>query len=449
MGSSRAHPLAILALPAAITACSPSSSAPPAESAVLLTIDTWRADRFGAGGHPTVRTPHLDRFFRRGTQFCDAFSPVPTTLASHASLLSGEWPTGHGVPRNGWPLPEEVVTLPQILGPAGIACGAFVSSAALDPAFGLARGFDVYDFAASREVARDQAWRPARETLARAERWWDATGGRRFLWVHLFEPHFPYDPDPIDFALYDTGYRGEADGSMDFLFAVWDDASKLDGGGRAHLEALYHAEITGLDRAVGGLLERLSAEDRVVVVVTSDHGESLGEHGLDFKHGPHVFPADVQVPLAVRGGGYGESLADALVCTVDVPRTLLDALGVPAELPRGAGSLAERGRGRAFAEASMPWNVEEAGVYANAYKQRAVRTRDWSCIVTPWRRETLWFDRRRDPGELVPLPAPDPSVAEELVADLDAWIAQGKHRPAPATVDPALLERLRALGYIE
>jgi arylsulfatase A-like enzyme len=403
----------ILWLGLATAACSPSS--PATDSAVLLTIDTWRADRFGAGGHPAVRTPHLDRFFRGGTQFCDAFSPVPTTLASHASLLSGEWPTGHGVPRNGWPVPDEVVTVAEIVRPEGFATAAFVSSAALDRAFRLDQGFDVYDFEASHEVARDQSWRPAGDTLARAEQWWESASGRRFLWVHLFEPHFPYDPDPNDFALYDTAYRGAADGSMDFLFSVWEDPSRLDGGGREHLEALYHAEITGLDRAVGRFLSRLAAEERTIVVLTSDHGESLGEHGLDFKHGPHVYPGDVQVPLLVRGAGFGNGVSDAVVRTVDVPRTLLDALGVAAELPEAAGSLANPGSGHAYAEASMPWNLEEEGVYANAHKQRVVRTREWSCVVTPWRNETRWFDRRRDPAELVPRAAPDASLAAELI----------------------------------
>ncbi|MGH2571829.1 MAG: sulfatase [bacterium] len=439
--------VAIVLVLAGAAGCSPPS--PPADDAVLVTIDTWRADRFGAGGHPRVRTPHLDRFFRGSTQFCDAFSPVPTTLASHASLLSGEWPTGHGVPRNGWPVPAEVVTLGEILRPHGFSTAAFVSSAALDRAFGLDQGFDVYDFEPAREVERDQSWRPADETLARAVRWWDAASGRRLLWVHLFEPHFPYDPAAVDFALYDTGYRGGANGSMDFLFAAWEDPALLDGGGSAHLEALYHAEITGLDRALGRFLARLEEEERTIVVVTSDHGESLGEHGLHFKHGPHVFAGDVAVPLAVRGPGFGSALSDALVRTIDVPRTVLERLGVEADLPDGAGSLATSARDRpAYAEASMPWNVEEEGAYANARKQRAIRTRDWTCVVTPWRDETLWFDRRRDPGELEPRPAPDGHVAQELLRDLSEWIGRGRHRAPPTAVDPALLERLRAIGYV-
>jgi hypothetical protein len=97
----------------------------------------------------------------------------------------------------------------------------------------------------------------------------------------------------------------------------------------------------------------------------------------------------------------------------------------------------------------MPWNVEEEGAWANARKQRVVRTREWACVVTPWRAETLWFDRRRDPGELAPRPAPDEDVARLLLRDLSAWIGRGRYRPPPTSVDPALVERLRAIGYVD
>ena len=431
-----------------------SSSSPPAESAILITIDTWRADRFGAGGHPDVRTPHLDRFFRGGTQFVDAWAPIPTTLASHASLLTGEWPTGHGVPRNGWPVPEDVVTIAELLGEEGFSTAAFVSSAALDPGFRLGQGFDVYDFASTARVERDQNWRPAPATLERAQRWWESTPGRRLLWVHFFEPHFPYDPDPVDFALYDTGYRGPADGSMDFLFAAWADSSLLQGGARAHLEALYHAEITGLDRKLGRFLDALAVEHRLLTILTADHGESLGEHGLSFKHGPHVFAGDVSVPLVARGvAPFGPGVSDAVVRTVDVPGTILDLLGVEANLPEGAAALTPSpghgGDRLSFAEASMPWNVEEAGLYANAHKQRVIRTRDWTYVETPFANEKLWFDRRRDPGERRPAAGPGGEEKDRLTRELTEWIARGTHRPAPSTVDPELIEQLRALGYIE
>jgi arylsulfatase A-like enzyme len=430
--------------------CSPR---PDARSFVLVTIDTWRADGMGAGGHPAVRTPHLDRFFRGAAQFADAFAPAPTTLSSHATLLTGEWPTGHGVPRNGWPLPEGVPTLAEALRRAGFRTGAFVSSAALDPTFGLARGFDVYDAELTRAVARDQAWRPAAGTLERARTWWRARHGRRFLWVHLFEPHSPYEPAPQDFALYDTGYRGSADGSMDFLFAMWEDASLLPEDARAHLESLYHAEITGLDRAVGDFLRELASESDVLAVVTADHGESLGEHGLRFKHGPWVYDGDVRVPLALRGPGVPAGVSGATVRTLDVPRTALAWLGVPSDLAPEGADLRDWVRGgaglAAFSEASMPWDVEPPDAYPNLRKQRAVRTSEWSFVETPWTGRAEWYRRAEDPAETGEPSEPPPGAGADLARALGEWIGRGRPREEPSRLDPRVLERLRSLGYVD
>lgn len=440
-----------MTLAVAVGAC---SDRPDAQSVALVTIDTWRGDRFGAGGDPRVRTPHLDRFFRGATQFTDAWSAAPTTLASHATMLTGLWPSGHTIPRNGWPLPPDVPTLAEALHKARISTGAFVSSAALDPSFGLGRGFDVYDAQAPRPVVGDQAWRPASETLRRAEEWWSRAGPRRFLWVHLFEPHFPYEPGPVDFALYDTGYRGPANGSIEFLASVWNAPQPLPPEVRDHLESLYIAEITGLDRAVGRFLERLSGEDSVVVIVTADHGESLGEHGLRFLHGPGVYSADVHVPLAVRGSAvFPAGVSSATVRTLDIARTVQSRLGVGAPLGDDGVDLASCVKGPglvAFSEASMPWRVEREGSYPNLFKQRAVRTTEWTFVQTPWRGDRKeWYRRAEDPGEMVPRgPAPDAPTAASLRQLLEDWIDRGRPRSKPE-IDPHVAEQLRSLGYVD
>ena len=442
-----AAPLIIL-----LTAC---AERPEAQSVVLVTIDTWRADRFGAGGDPRVRTPHLDRFFRGATQFADAFSAAPTTLASHATMLTGQWPTGHTVPRNGWPLPPDVPTLAEALKKAGFATGAFVSSAALDPAFGLARGFDVYDASATRSEAFDQAWRPAEETLARAEDWWSKAGLRRFLWVHLFEAHFPYEPDAIDFALYDTGYRGPANGSMAFLMDLWIDPNPIAPDVRDHLESLYVAEVTQLDRKMGPFLDQLAEERDALVVVTADHGESVGEHGVRFQHGPVVYEDAVRVPLAIRGGrAFPAGLTGSTVRTIDIPRTILLRLGVRSKLAPEGADLARWVHGgsgaMAFSEASMPWDVERRGSYPNLLKQRAVRTQEWTFVETPWREEFGWYRREADPGELgrpgESPPAPGAAGLRQLLTD---WIDRGQPRRPPTEIDPQLVQRLQSLGYVD
>ncbi|HMB70977.1 MAG TPA: sulfatase-like hydrolase/transferase, partial [bacterium] len=244
----------ILAL-VALSGCDTRAPAPVFNSAVLITVDTFRADAFGAGGHPLVRSPHLDRFFRTAVQYAQAFSPSPTTLSSHTSILTGAWPTRHGVLRNLEPAPPSLLTLPEQLHDTGFRTAAFVSSVALDPRLGLSQGFEVYDFQATREVKLDQPWRPAGRTLRRATQWWmNMEGDRRFLWVHLFEPHFPYEPPEEFVELYDPGYRGSVQGDMDTLLDLWDRPEAVSARDRQRLRAMYFAEVSGLDRKMGEFL---------------------------------------------------------------------------------------------------------------------------------------------------------------------------------------------------
>lgn len=450
--------IAFVVCAAALAVFASCSSAPRARDAVLLTIDTLRADRLGCQGNPLVRTPALDRFFRGATQFSNAFSPAPTTLVSHASMLTGLWPSEHGIPRNGWPLAEGIATLPAQLDAKRFARGAFVSSAALDPRFGLDRGFEVYDCETTRDVARDQAWRSADETCSRALSWWRAEAGRRrFLFLHVFEPHFPYEPERLDLSTYEsaaaTTAADPAAGSMEFLFALWENAALFTPDVREHLLAMYHAEITGLDRRLRPVLDEF-ADSGALVVVTADHGESLGERGLNFKHGPNVFPGDVHVPLAIRGTPpFAPGLSDAFVRGIDLAPTILAALGVVAApaLVSDAVDLASRARGGAdlpaFSEASMPWNVERPGEYPNREKQRALRTRERALVATPWAGTEEWFDRARDPGEEEPLASPGGDDAARLERDLAAWGDRGAPREPPTGISPELVEQLHGLGY--
>jgi len=156
------------------------------------------------------------------------------------------------------------------------------------------------------------------------------------------------------------------------------------------------------------------------------------------------------VPLAVGGcAPFGPAVSDELVSTVDVPGTLLGRLGVEAVLPVDAGDLAESAASEAFAVASMPWAVEQEGVYANYYKQRVIRTREWAYVETPYRDLHAWYRRSSDPDEREPVRGPGGEEERRIVGALHAWIEEGRDRPAPTTVDPELMDRLEALGYID
>ncbi|MGQ0723245.1 MAG: sulfatase [Candidatus Eiseniibacteriota bacterium] len=432
-----------------LASCAGEPPPPPVDSAVLVTIDTLRADALGTGGHPRVRTPYLDRFFRRSVQFSAAFSPSATTLASHTSILTGSWPTSHGVLRNLSRVPDELRTLPEILRENGFATAAFVSSAALEPKLNLVQGFDVYDFRPVSSPELEQAWRPAPRTLQRAWSWWAGGGGRRFLWVHVFEPHFPYEPVPQLIELYDPGYTGDTTGDMGTIFDVWAEPDDFTSEQREHLKALYFAEITGLDRILGRFLAELETAPSTIFVVTADHGESLGEHGLHFKHGPYLYPQDVCVPLAVRAPGESPGVVSAMVRTLDIARTLLLRLRVDADLPEESADLLQWRRGGeglpVFGLASMPWHRFDGP--ADSQLQRVLRTPRASYVDTPWEKRRELFLRDADPGELQPI-APEGEEAEALRAALDAWVS-GSTSPAADLGDPEVKERLRSLGYVE
>jgi arylsulfatase A-like enzyme/Flp pilus assembly protein TadD len=271
---------------------------------LLVTVDTLRADVIGAYGGPPGLTPELDRLAAAGVRFSSAYAHAPMTLPSHASILTGEYPFRHGVRDNGtFRLDGTRVTLAEALRDAGYRTAAFVGAFVLDVRFGLSQGFDRYD-----DYYDDQgdaagfhfAERRAAEVLEPAADWIQEGDGPWFAWVHLFDPHAPYAPP----APYLEGRR----------------------------ERPYEGEVAYVDATLGHFLEGLEPEvlERTLLVFTSDHGESLGEHG-EQTHGAFAYNSTLHVPLIVwAGSGITAAVEDAPVGHVDVVPTVLDLLGLPA-----------------------------------------------------------------------------------------------------------------------
>ena len=269
-------------------------------SVLLISIDTTRADRLGCYGRLDASTPNLDRWATEGVVFENAVTSVPITLPAHASLMSGLLPHGHGVRDNGiYRVPDEPPTLAALLAEAGYDTAAVVGAAVLDRQYGLDRGFESYEDSvgpmglaiAERDAA---AVTSAAAAAARSLR------KPFFLFVHYYDPHAAYSP-PTPFA---ERFRPD----------------------------LYQGEIAYVDEQVGRLrreLEGLGLLEDTVVVITSDHGESLGEHG-EPTHGVFLYQATLRVPLIIvapkRWPG-GRRVA-ALASLIDVPPTLLELTGV-------------------------------------------------------------------------------------------------------------------------
>jgi arylsulfatase A-like enzyme len=294
---------------ACLAGCAQEGAGPP--SILLVTLDTTRADRIGAYGREGARTPTLDRLARQGVLFERAIAPTPITLPSHTSILTGVYPTAHGVRDNAmFSLEPEARLVSEVLSERGWRTAAFVGSFVLHERFGLDQGFEVYRSPEpTREPMRDlYAERPASEVVDDALAWLSvlAPGERFFVWLHFFDPHFPYEPP--------TAWR------------------------KPSLHP-YEGEIGFCDAQLGRLLEALEETGRarnLLVAVTADHGESLGEHGEE-THGVFIYQATLHVPLILSGEpvarARGQRVGHA-VSTVDLPATLLALSGIPLdELP--------------------------------------------------------------------------------------------------------------------
>src|SRR5262245_8202665 len=272
---------------------------------LLITIDTLRADALGAYGNRDARTPWIDRLAAGGVRFTRAHAHNVVTLPSHANILSGQYPLGHGVrDNNGFRFPADKPTLAAVLKAHGYRTGAFVSAFPLDSRFGLDQGFDVYDDrlgGTETTTAFVMPERPGTETVALARRWLDQDGGRpTFAFVHLYEPHFPYvPPEPLASTFRDHPYLGEvaaADAALEPLLRPL-----LEGGARPTL-----------------------------VILTADHGEGLGDHD-ELTHGVFAYESTLHVPLVMFAPPILKPrVVDEPVRHVDVMPTILDAVGIEA-----------------------------------------------------------------------------------------------------------------------
>jgi arylsulfatase A-like enzyme/Flp pilus assembly protein TadD len=403
-----------------------------------VTIDTMRADHVGAYGYRAAHTPTLDRLARDGVRFDRAYAPAPITLTSHASLLTGRYPSAHGARDNGTAMNADVPTLATWLRGRGFRTAAFVAAFPLDKRFGLSRGFDVYSDRMPRGPdGRLANERPARMVVDDAITWLrdsrERTGeaGRIFLWVHLFEPHAPY-----------------GDPAHDPRPAI----------------ARYDDEISIADREVGRLLSSLGPDaGRTLVVVASDHGEAFGEHG-ETGHSLFVYDTTLRVALLVAGPRVPlHRVVDDPVCLIDVAPTVLDLLGEPGLAPDGVDLVPT------MAGAFLPARA----LYAESFAPlidfgwsplRSVREGRWKAIAAP--RPEL-YDIRADASEAHDLAsdattssraATAPRAGEPSLRDLLARIDRFSGDALPTRSAPALAgvgatdsqrARLGALGYLQ
>ena len=459
------------------------------KNVVLLTLDTTRPDQLGCYGNPRVATPNLDSLAREGMLFERAFTPVPSTLPAHASILTGMLPARHGVHDNGvYQLPDSATTLAEMLAQHGYATAAFVSAFVLDAQFGLAQGFDHYDGKVTLPLAPPaeapapdsvpeglRRWyaqlaspfeRTAQDVTRAATAWLAGAGDRPFfLWVHYFDPHEPYRPPDPWRTKYDPGYEGPLDGTARAYHRLLRERGLRRGDPAAqrateHMIALYDGEISAMDEAIGALLDALRQHgrlDQTLVVVVGDHGEAFGEHEQIWEHNGELYDEVMHVPLLIRRpeGRSGGQRVRELVSSIDVAPTVLDALGiaVPAEIEgrsllAGAGAHAARSL---LLEARRGQQVHPTpesllGLRTDRHKLILHLTADDRVLAR------ALFDLATDPAERQRIASREPALTDSLEAEIRTQQreAEANRAALPARgLDKMTSDALRALGYID
>lgn len=434
----------------------PSTAKPLTDRVVLVTIDTLRADHVGARREGVALTPFLDAFAAQAVSFDDAVANVTLTRPSHASMLTGVYPWRHGVSSNTAEFARDVVTLGERLQPRGIAAAAIVSST---PMRGLWRGFGTF----LEPLESPDRYEAPPELITRTARDWMARhrSERFFLMVHYLPPHGPYTP-PRSFRLPREPREGRRlrvvpdPYEPETIPAFQQLGDERDPG---VYRARYAAHVRYVDSQIGALMDalrELGLYEKTAIIVTADHGESLGEHGLYFSHGNAVYDEQTAVPLLLKlpGAGKGGRRSRAPVEGVDLFPTVLELLGEP--VPKDVDGRSLLGVLAPGAQAKPLRFVQSA---EGPPFTRTTEGAQVAVLATPWKLVTrsgelkaasapprfALFRVDRDAGDRSDLAREQPALAGQLFEEIRRRF---RPFPAPQPISPETERELRALGYV-
>ncbi len=465
MQSSAVGGLILLIVAALLSACDTPRITP--RHVVLISIDTLRRDRLPCYGHPGDTAPFITELATQSVIFDNAIAAASLTAPSHASIFTGLYPPRHGVLNNKCHLQDGVATLARILSANGFRTAAFVSATPLRGQInGLDSGFDVYDddFGSRWE-------RPADETAHRVGQWLSTADPEKptLLFVHFFDPHYPYSP-PARFAepfLRPGTIPSPSPPDAEF--------ARIRERGMTLTEtrlfkALYDGEIRYVDHHVGRLLALLKEKgflDRSLLILLSDHGETLAERSWVFDHGCRLYDEQVRVPLLIRfpnAANGGQRIASD-AHHIDVAPTILDSLGLNAPPSmEGISLLGAIGRNKKLEQRALfsmarcdMRRVFQGRTDAGFGFIASVRAQPFKLVAYPVEEgfDFEIFDLAHDPSETVNLAASRDGLHEQLWTQLESWLGGRPEllRELPETLLPELKPKLRKaleeLGYIE
>jgi len=464
--------------------------ATPPRLVLLVSLDTLRADRLGLYGHTRFTSPTLDLLATEGVVFEDASTPAPWTLPAHASMLTGRTPASHGVMRSKTPLVDSVPTLASMLAAAGYETAAVVSVDWLgQEPFAVTRDFERFRF---HETPLDRR-SPSTLVTDTAGELVDAAAGRPlFLFVHYYDLHTDYASEASYESLFVEPYEGAADGTglqlqqanlpSDYIaFCAENPGIKsceigyleVDGSvervefderARRHLLDLYDAGVRQLDTELSRLLSMIRTKglyDDMLIVVTSDHGEEFGEHGL-YEHMLGLHQEVLRVPLILAGPSVPRGVRiGAPVSIIDIVPTVLGIVGAEPPADVEGFDLAPLWRAgddevtaRSFASRSLPGEASGALQFDDVSRpylpfRRTLRRDRYKLVREENSKRLALYDLVADPGEQVDVAAHHPVIVRELLAELEQR-SLGLARPTDPRIelDPEEAARLRALGYV-
>ncbi|MFW6140316.1 MAG: sulfatase-like hydrolase/transferase [Acidobacteriota bacterium] len=401
-------------------------SDPSGYNVLIITIDTLRADHVGVYGYEKVETPHIDRLGKEGILFSQARCPVPLTLPSHCSLFTGTLPIFHGVRDNGYPTPSNLTTLAEVFKDQGYQTAAFVGAFPVDSRFGLDKGFEVYDdFYGSKNILRDLSFveRKAEAVNESALEWIAQNKSNPFfVWIHYFDPHTPYDPPPP----YKIQYEGRE----------------------------YDGEIAYTDKTIGQLLNSLKKQnlmEKTLIILTSDHGEGLGEHN-EKTHGIFIYDSTLRVPLIFYNPQIlpQHQIIEEPVSLIDIMPTVLDLMEFPEPPDIQGKSFKSVLFGKEFFHHECFYIESVAAMLdRNWAPLQGVLKENWKYIHAPI---PELYDLNKDPQELNNIIEKHPERAKKLKDKLSQMIEHFSSSYSTQIfqkdVDRETKEKLGSLGYV-
>lgn len=397
----------------------------PKYNLLLITIDTLRADHLGCYGYHHVNTPAIDGLATEGVLFTKAFTPVPITLPSHVTIMTGLYPVQHGIQNNGnFILGPDALTLAEIMKAEGYRTGACIGAFVLDSLFGLDQGFDFYDDSLPKEETAATLLENERrgEAVTQAAlNWLEKNKDAPFLlWLHYFDPHAIYLP-PSPFK---EEYKGN----------------------------LYDGEIAYTDRCIGDLfkgIKKMGFMDRTIIILTSDHGEGLGEHG-EPTHAIFIYDSTLRVPLIIRDprGTLPSGKINAMVSTLDILPTILDLLDLS---QKEITNVKLKGKSLIPLVTKKVNSLHNEILCESLYPElnfgwsrvEGIRTSDWKYVSAP--RSEL-YHLAEDPKETKNLFSQTNKIWQEKLTSLKA--ALGPEKESRVSLDDQVRQRLESLGYV-